>query len=60
MDRYIGGLVALLLLSSCACALNDEDKEAGKPPITHCIIAGFIKTKACETKTTGDPTQCPH
>ena len=47
-----------MILSSCACALSDEDREAGKPSVWYCILAGAIKGKACDHSKATDPTQC--
>ncbi|MEI7668538.1 MAG: hypothetical protein WCJ33_00445 [Pseudomonadota bacterium] len=47
----------LFAITSCACALDDEDREKGKPSMLSCIAASLIKTKACETNRT-DPNQC--
>jgi len=59
MDRYcVGALIALMILSSCACALSDEDRDAGKPSVWYCILAGVIKGKACDNSKATDPTQC--
>ncbi len=46
-----------LFLSGCACALDAEDHEAGKPHLGQCLLAGLLKNTACNTNTT-DPNEC--
>lgn len=51
-------MAAGLLLAACACALDDEDRAAGKPPLWQCFAANSVRAVACRTKTT-DNEECP-
>ncbi len=49
MCRSLMALVALATLSGCACALDDEDRAAGKPSIWQCVAAGAIEAVGCSS-----------
>jgi len=42
-------LIAMCLtLNACACALDDDDRAAGKPPLWQCFVANSLKSYACQ------------